>query len=201
MTERPIPFRDWEVRAILKGDKTLTRRIVKPQPWVDDMGNAVWKDTIFGQNSVGVPHIQSLASPVPSSRTKRVLCPYGAPGDLLWVRETWAPLKSGSVDFAADWSDTQKKFAGKWRPSIHMPRWASRITLEVKSVRVERLQDISEDDARAEGVHRTDWEYDDGECCDNDRDALRALWNHINGPDAWEANPWVWALSFERVTP
>lgn len=249
MSERPIPFRDWEVRATLKGDKTQTRRVIKPQPWVDNMGNACWKDRNFGQNANHVPHIQALASPIPCSDTKRVLCPYGKPGDLLWVRETWCltrdtlDYETGGEASSYDWDndldgdprpylngdprfgvcaalhypaddeentpsemwpcvglrgEVLRKKEIRWRPSIHMPRWASRITLRITDVRVERLQDISEDDARAEGV------FEPNEPIETygpkaGRVAFHMLWNTINGPGAWEANPWVWVISFERV--
>jgi len=224
MTERSILFRAEMVRAILDGRKTQTRRAIKPQPWVDNMGNACWKDRNFGQSANHVPHIQALASPIPCSDTKRVLCPYGKPGDLLWVRETWGrttnvnnsrswpnrahiPMHGGEVViFAADghwqWCDgdgfaTERSF---WRPSIHMPRWASRITLRITDVRVERLQDIREDEARAEGCNPII--HEDGAIdCGTRKTTFARLWNRINGPGAWEANPWVWVIEFERVKP
>ena len=218
MTERPILFSAEMVRAILAGRKTQTRRAIKPQPWVDNMGNACWKDRNFGQSANHVPHIKALASPIPCSDTKRVLCPYGAPGDLLWVRETFryfpgtgshlwdgdreyqadGAVKSGRFFTAEEWQSRgmKAKPEPRWRPSIHMPRWASRITLEVKSVRVERLQDIRCTDAEAEGAG-----HEAGPTGGQARGAFANLWNHINGPGAWEANPWVWVISFQRVKP
>jgi len=146
----------------------------------------------------------------------RKFCPCGVPGDRLWVRETWADADSmyqghtndvpSVVAYRADknaiqfdakkpspvpsWDLKRWDFdALTWRPSIHMPRWASRITLEVTSVRVERLQDITEEDARAEGVE--DRYY---------RTAFAELWDGINGDRvAWESNPWVWVVGFKRV--
>lgn len=127
----------------------------------------------------------------------RVLCPYGQPGDRLWVRETWAPVPSGPcrpdnpVMYAAT---VEKPHIWTWKPSIHMPRWASRITLEVTGVRVERLQDISNADCWAEGM-----------CDDNNpeqklnRRWFSELWESINGPGSWEQNPWVWVVEFRRV--
>lgn len=217
MTDRPILFSAEMVRAILDGRKTQTRRVIKPQPWVDNMGNACWKDRNFGQSANHVPHIKALASPIPCSDTKRVLCPYGSPGDLLWVRETWRVHKSydelnaarvyqamgGDVAYCVDYFATNRSedFWGRGRPSIHMPRWASRITLRITDVRVERLQDISEDDARAEGCKPVGWIDETDVGMSSYREGFSRLWNHINGPGAWDANPWVWALSFEMVKP
>ena len=138
--ERPILCSAPDVMAILDGRKTQTRRIMKPQP------NRTWPDEVTPHWSVGGNRTLPGAS-------NPLRCPYGVPGDRLWVREAWrlpdgAP--KGWVDYRAD--DTRDGF--KWKPSIHMPRWASRITLEVTDVRVERLQDISEADAMAEGVRR-----------------------------------------------
>ena len=186
MTERPIIFSAEMVLAILAGRKTQTRRKMKPakvkrpKRWLID-----------------------------DAAVNGLVCPYGAPGDTLWVRETWARHASG-VDYAADFAAVSRPQAGPWRPSIHMPRWASRITLRITDVRVERLQDISEDDAVAEGVALERYvpvsdsagKHGSGEAEPTDPVAeYRDLWNHINGPDAWEANPWVWVISFERVKP
>lgn len=199
MAERPILFSGAMVRAILAGTKTQTRRVVKPQPYVDAQGNACWNGSNFGQDGRG-PLLRSLASPVPSSRTKRVHCPYGAPGDRLWGRETWCPLTLGFA-YAADpiWNGAP---AGRWRPSIHMPRAASRITLEITGVRVERLQDISEADAMAEGCSlecMTPTGDDSGSAIHGPGGYI-ALWESINGPGSWDANPWVWVVEFKRVT-
>ena len=221
MTERPILFSAEMVRAILDGRKTQTRRAIKPVPTFN--GGGACHDADALQQDYVEPY---WVFPK--------LCKYGAPSDLLWVRETFCahwgapphdapqsyriatgdelpPIKqeNGALyqpapsDIMTIWYAAQgdKPFHMAWRPSIHMPRWASRITLRITDVRVEMLQDISEDDARAEGVSRTDWEYADGECCDTDREAFSNLWNRINGPGAWDANPWVWVISFERVKP
>jgi hypothetical protein len=148
--------------------------------------------------------------------------PYGKPGDLLWVRETWGavwpadepvPLRQCEIEYRADlppgctdrpgeWpaDEGNGPEVPKWRPSIHMPRWASRITLRITDIRVERLQDITENDAKAEGcdpVVHPDGAVD----CGTRKTTFAKLWNHINGPGAWDENPWVWVISFERVKP
>ena len=153
MKERPILFSAPMVRAILDGTKTQTRRVVKPQPYVDAVGNACWNGANFGQSADKVPHFQSLASPLPSSKTGRVRCPFGAPGDRLWVREAWRtvaeadPIPPRDMDEAFRlWFEVDAPHqpgAGKYRPPMFMPHWASRITLEITGVRVEQLQDIS----------------------------------------------------------
>jgi hypothetical protein len=130
-------------------------------------------------------------------------CPYGQPGDRLWVREAWSPTNpiSYGMLYRADF-DTPS--VGRWKPSIHMPRWASRITLEVTEVRVERLQDISEVDALAEGIVQLgDGGYGlpAGEHyhAADPRQSYFSLWEEINGPGSVESDPWVWAVSFKVV--
>jgi hypothetical protein len=218
MKERPILFSAPMVRALLDGSKTQTRRTVK-LPHQNPLG--VWEPFAWGGPNGGrtkdgatVPEQMTIAH----SRTGEIVgCPYGQPGDRLWVRETWHPSAIGShpnwssryVLYAADneglgpmdgcclgkelsppveWTGTQKM---GWHPSIHMHRWASRITLEITGVRVERLQDISEADVIEEGCPReilygTGW--------------YRQLWESINGLASWDANPWVWAVEFKKVT-
>ncbi|EMF9966161.1 hypothetical protein [Pseudomonas aeruginosa] len=208
--ERPILFNDQMVRAILEGRKTVTRRVVKPQP--DFLGSMVDPNTPFKTLDAGLH--------------ARITCPYGEPGDRLWVREAWqGPLISDEEQAANQswWKDMTKfqnpghcayrasgddneyvdpdgYFHCKWKPSIHMPRWASRILLELTAVRVERLQDISEEQARAEG-------YPAERECETGGSGLdawlwfRSLWGEINGPEAFTANPWVWVIEFKRVTP
>lgn len=207
MKERPILFSAPMVRAILDGSKTQTRRIVKPK----------W--TIY---------------PAADPRMTKWLpaCPYGQPGDRLWVRETWqGPLldsEEHEAQFREDGPDAFKKpgFCAYratdtldavdsdgndlgWRPSIHMPRWASRISLYITGVRVERLQDISDDDCLAEGIAQVVRErlpsiQQCGEYDAIDVDPVaeyRALWETINGSGAWDVNPWVFAVGFKVVQP
>lgn len=194
MNERPIAFGGSMVRAILGGGKTQTRRIVDPQPearaTVYPMpldGEWYWqhKKLHAGYLHTGRRAMERLMVP---------LCPYGKVGDHLWVRETWrarAPDQDGcTIDYRADhW--TEDPCDVPWRPSIHMPRWASRITLEITDVRVERLQEISASDALAEGVtHST---------LNDPRVEYRWLWESIYGTGSWDANPWVWVVEFRRV--
>lgn len=227
--ERPILFSAPMVNAILEGRKTMTRRVVKPQP--DEDGLAF--DLERGQRM---------------DTSERVYkCPYGKPGDTLWVRETFSgPYVMTGVPpsqwvdglLMPDiwyWADGDPK-EGDWtipKPSIHMPRFASRLTLKITDIRVERLQDISEEDAKAEGVP-PNWcgllTEGDGSTmkwspekhgfleqpCDlpdeddyyfaDARTAFKSLWDSINGKPrndgvdiSWQANPWLWIVEFERV--
>lgn len=203
MKERPILFSAPMVRALLDGSKSQTRRLVKPQPRAEtepvrpeSRGSAKW---VF------------MADADRSTRFAfgDVRCPFGVPGDRLWVRETFSPyidasaLKSRAT-YRADGSGLLPR--QRWFPSIHMPRWASRITLEVTDVRVERLTSISEADTVAEGIER---HVDDGVAYYGPLNeghavaqvAFERLWESINGAGSWDANPWVWVISFRKVTP
>ena len=200
MKERPILFSAPMVRALLAGTKTQTRRAMKPQPTEFVGGPGV---TL--QDGSPAPLIPLDDSVEPYGR--EIACPYGKPGDRLWVRETWHDASSSLHSCALYRADGIDLHWDKWTPSIHMPRWASRITLEITSVRVERLQEISIEDAKAEGA----WGPDDSivqKVADyfgtdifsaNPRKAFQMLWESINGPDSWAANPWVWAIEFRRV--
>ena len=208
MKERPILFKAEMVRAILDGSKTQTRRVMKPQP--DD-------DAIIAVGEIGTSRGAAFVRyPREGGITRRVPCPYGQPGDRLWVRETYfgnhvqhpnEPEDERELHYRAD---GLPNFEGeesliKWRPSIFMPRWASRITLEIVNVRVERLQDISEEDARAEGVGQVGIET--GQVLESGAPveigsyacAYCDLWESINGKGSWEANPWVWVVEFKRT--
>jgi|SRR6185369_7719408 len=136
------------------------------------------------------------------------LCPHGQPGDRLWVRETWRPVHSGDPTRGAQYrADLHGADQTRWKPGIHMFRWASRITLELTGVRVERLQDISEADAKAEGVERfgQGWKHyfypDEPESAwEFASNSYASLFDKINGAGSWDKNPWVWVLEFKRVT-
>ena len=225
MTDRPILFSAPMVRAILDGTKTQTRRIVKPQPrdeWRPVVSH--YYPTIIDRHGDEAPGQEVYGA---SDEVEGRKCPYGQPGDRLWVRETWAAhwmyndvppsaAQSERCDlrrtdnrwFAADGNGGPSQHGlepdglrGRWRPSIHMPRWASRITLEVTGVRVERLQDISEVDAQAEGCAlecMTPTGDDSGSAIYGPGGYL-ALWEAINGAGAWDQNPWVWVVEFKPV--
>ncbi|QZP18695.1 hypothetical protein [Pseudomonas sp. DR208] len=203
--ERPILFSAPMVRAILEGRKTVTRRAVKGS-------GLVWLDNFLAEY---------VADP------ENNLCPYGNPGDRLWVRETFIDLRGTGVEhrpdpdgplqryaYAADCrpgshsDEARKDFGLKYKPSIHMPRAACRILLEITDVRVERLQDITEEQSKAEGVRLYtdhaelgDWWHVEGiETYSADpRKSFELLWSSVGG--AWQANPWVWVVEFKRVTP
>ena len=206
MKERPILFSGPMVRAILEGRKTMTRRVVKLRHGADVVvtNGQVWK-------------------PARVDYAGYVDCPYGQPGDRLWVRESWRTVKEADDIAPRDlnaahryWYEADAPHQigfGKCRPSIHMPRIASRILLEITAVRVERLHDITEADAQAEGVERvvvgSGWRrYCDPDSeevgvppCGDARRSFRSLWKHINGAESWNANPWVWVVEFKRVQP
>ena len=227
MKERPILFRGPMVRAILDGRKTQTRRVIKPQPTLT--------------NRLGMPFWDGKG-PVDFR-----LCPHGQSGDRLWVRETFAidhgeylgamsglpPVDPHHIYYAADGEDLCSQVPEcdcsggviPWRPSIFMPRWASRITLEIASVRVERLQEISEEDAIDEGVEQVRdpnrslrrqacgpayRDYgENGGFLFQARQSFMSLWDSINskpnkcsGLDyghPWTSNPWVWVIEFQKV--
>ena len=209
MKERPILFSGPMVRAVLDGRKSQTRRVVTDRH-LTRLGLEIHDGIAFTLEGGQWNGMFESGSPP--------WCPYGIPGDRLWVRETWRFADEDVVGFRADDSHGEQServrvlaerywhrpsgFAPlHWLPSIYMPRWASRITLEVVAVRVERLQDITADDAKSEGVevckHFAD--ANKGHPLDPHRVAFAWLWNTINGSDAWIANPWVWVVEFKRL--
>lgn len=142
-------------------------------------------------------------------------CPFGQPGDRLWVREAWAQINVAQAP-GETWvvyreCDNRTDYGGPWKPSIHMRRRDSRILLEITAVRVERLHDITEDQAEAEGVERPEnitnvdvWDGAERElfnAMNQPRARFRRLWSDINGSESWDSNPWVWVVEFKRVTP
>lgn len=197
MTERPILFSTQMVRAILDGRKTQTRRVVKPQPTAKNFCSTTGT-LIRPQHRMTPDLLIEWESP------------YGQPGDRLWVRESIRPILGYAKDqqgrFPIIYRADQNGFdddraAGKPIPSIHMPRWASRILLEIVAVRVERLIDISEADATAEGIETMFLGDTDEMKRLGARVAFKSLWESINGHGSWAANPWVWVIEFKRVTP
>lgn len=229
MKERPILFQGAMVRAILKGSKTQTRRIVKPAPPSNTVAMGRWQDPgpepaywAFMRDGPAEPDHPFGGAELHGEPWR---CPYGQPGDRLWVRETWAIVPRtayarsdgvqqtlrpdddhDAVIYRAGWDRSDSGF--RWRPSIHMPRWASRITLEITGVRVERLQDISEADAIAEGIEPDVqpgdsvplWRnYRTGNTTASPAYSYESLWESINGPGSWDDNPFVWVVEFKRA--
>ncbi|HBO1777891.1 hypothetical protein [Pseudomonas aeruginosa] len=234
--ERPILFNDQMVRAILEGRKTVTRRVMKPQPTPCKDGGHHWPCKVHQSMLHVERELQNGAGCW--CGLAEAACPYGQPGDRLWVRETWGvisntwdesgnmvdwtpdrpatPIRelpfgsgyySGHAIYAADgpmeWAgddDGGGEPRSAWKPSIHMPRAISRILLEITAVRVERLQDITEDQAIAEGIDTHPMGFY-GNGCITAGGAFLELWESINGDGRWAANPWVWVVEFRRVTP
>ncbi len=205
MKSRPIIFSTESVRAILEGRKTQTRRVLKPQPFIDESGNFCSPLTAnelkqkkrgmhnWGQGVDGKPWLKEFVKK----------CPFGIPGDWLWVRETWRPRDPciddcGHVDYctcpcfgdyryAAEYSDAVVQDYGPWKSPMFMPKTASRITLEIVSIKAERLQDISDSDAKAEGYQNIATFID--------------AWDTLNAKRgfSWESNPWVWVIEFKKL--
>ena len=236
--ERPILFSGPMVRAILEGRKTQTRRVIVPQPW-EDVGTlrvGVYHPEIVvrGEYEPGPEEFGAWSE----DGEFAVRCRYGKPGDRLWVRESgWQPKEPNELELR-EGADTWPKYVydadeplrpafalayyseygWKHKPSIHMPRWASRLTLEITDVRVERVQDISREDSVAEGARRFDdipdphpfgigprWSMETptstDQCLGNARFAFANTWNSINAKRGygWDTNPWVWCLTFKVV--
>lgn len=187
------------VRALLEGRKSQTRRIIKPltkrHPLVNLKEHAVGehKEHYSGRfddpMSWGFVCADDGADMLLGQWLN--LCPYGQPGDLLWVRETFKPIHSGDPSRGAEYRAERVKDDISWKPGIHMPRWASRLTLRITEIRVQRLKDIDGLDALAEGIDR---EFETAPW----RTYLK-LWNSIHGEGAWQQNPWVWAITFEVI--
>lgn len=215
--ERPILFSAPMVRAILDGKKTQTRRIVKWPAWVSEKHKILL---------AAMRPATGLAEYDDGRPVRRFPCPYGVPGDLLWVRETHAQFAvgegmdravpqcvayratcadDGSFDYVNGRGEVMGLKITKWTPAIHMPRWASRLALEVVNERVERLRAISLDDIRAEGIDCPEHDGPGG-CqaseCWYLRNEWRATWDSINGKRApFDSNPYVWVVEFKRVRP
>lgn len=211
MRERPILLNAEMVRAVLDGRKTQTRRIMKVQPDSSAYGLSFITESFKNRDTGKYFWSQSDGCGINKPRSKPFSCPFGAVGDRLWVRESFYEhgcWQGGGYDpedsyFVSDKQvlypadgikrPSERKRDDFWRsrPSIHMPRWASRITLEITGVRVERLQDISETDARAEGIT--------GSLVRDVTAAYSALWSSIYGEESWQANPWVWVIEFKKL--
>lgn len=195
MTERPILFSGPMVRAIIEGRKTQTRRIIKHDipPHLNHVRRLT--NTNGDEGAVITEHPDMRAGQLAAS----VWCPYGKLGDRLWVRETHYVERAGSTGdtgFILYKATDPDAPVSKWRPSIHMPRWASRITLDVDSVRVERLNDCNRGDVMAEGCPFQNMA--DGP---DPRKWYAELWDSINGHGSWDRNPWVWVVEFKVIRP
>lgn len=213
MKQHPILFSTPMVQAILQGNKTQTRRTRKLEEinerasdWVTPFGNLHGDKWVFTAEHGEAKQV-------------RVTCPYGQVGDILWVREKFETDTDGTVKFFANNIEVEHNSAyrilTKWKPSIHMPKAACRIWLQITDIRVERLQNISEQDAIAEGVERWVEErlrskpthykvyyYDDDDDSTYSSSAITSyetLWQKINGKDSWNLNPWVWVIEFQKV--
>lgn len=195
--ERPILFSGPMVRAILEGRKSQTRRVIKPQPDEVYKGKPIapcnrLEDDKYGQRR--------------RVTGQSVRCPYGQPGDRLWVRETFGISGNGYFYRADTMQPETVRYS--WTPSIYMPRKASRITLEVEAVRVERLQEISDEDVLTEGVKSLNWrKYMDPVCygarASDYRQIFECGWDEINAKRGfgWETNPWIWVVEFRNMNP
>jgi hypothetical protein len=245
--EHSLGFKPPMVRAILSDTKTMTRRLITPRNSYYDGGpvnKARWAELDWASQDIFVDKGPSpMGNPgpylhVPDKDGDAVhrIYPRYQPGDRLWVRETWKAtgMFAGRIPrdtrgcsrfaYAADETQLLRDQPISWRPSIHMPRWASRITLEITGVRVERLQDISESDCIAEGIaHNWTgdlktgpngfggegwvpdcgwWHYTnsiDGDPAFTPHESYQSLWESINGPGSWALNPWVWVVEFKRI--
>lgn len=232
MKERPILFSGPMVRAILDGRKTQTRRLLNPQPPTIAAVKARSGSgfSIFTDHHAGFPGEFRVAGPVSVVRDlvgrTEWKCPHGAPGDRLWVKETFFTLQDGIFYRATDpgWDENKPLTRVTWKSPYFMRRIDSRITLEVTDVRVERLHEITDEEAKAEGARFKDfgadsygqqlngWSCEDpfpasaSGCLSSPRWAFASLWNQINGKrqingeaSAWESDPWVWVETFKVV--
>ncbi|MFI2852711.1 hypothetical protein ACH677_11280 [Klebsiella aerogenes] len=225
MKERGIIFNGEMVRAILDGRKTQTRRIMKlqPKPSKSRPGD-FWFSSKKLESMVHVSDLAPGNSPIADYHLfiQEHCCPFGAVGDRIWVREAFR-VHSRATDVATlvykasernSWTEQTHRVPvavcnkpatpEKWTPSLHMPRWASRILLEITDVRVERLNAISQEDAQAEGMELTGWrptysDPDSGGEVWTPYDKFARLWESIYGEGSWKVNPWVWVIEFKRV--
>ncbi|CVE51089.1 Uncharacterised protein [Serratia marcescens] len=219
MKERPVIFNSEMVRAILDGRKTQTRRLVpewqrpKHYPENDDGPHYNWMAVAQSDRRWGYGVFGETEEACAKELSTMAPCPFGNAGDRLWVRETFMDLTGTGIEattgkfegfaYRADTpagsygDEVRKEYGLKWTPSLHMPRKACRILLEITAVRVERLNDISEEDAKAEGVAPSQHIITPPEALY--RVGFLKLWQSIYGEESWGANPWVWVIEFRRV--
>ncbi|WP_312141363.1 hypothetical protein [Pantoea septica] len=209
MRERPILLNADMVRAVLNGSKTQTRRIMREQPEV------IPKEDEHGKPGFWIPF--NVGKTMVRNDDMYIACPFGAVGDRLWVRETFR-VHSRATDVATlvykasarqSWTEQTHRVPvsvcnkpaviEKWTPSIHMPRWASRITLEITGVHVERLNSMTEQDAIAEGCSGGHGSIPGYMYSATPHEHFHHVWESIYGADSWQANPFVWVIEFKRV--
>ncbi|MBH2842876.1 hypothetical protein I6U52_03965 [Serratia marcescens] len=227
MKERPVIFNSEMVRSILDGRKTQTRRVMKVQPKPSETRPGdFWFSSKKLESMVHASDFTPGNSPIADCHLffQEHCCPFGQAGDQLWVRETFMDLTSTGIEattgkfegfaYRADTpagsygDEVRKEYGLKWTPSLHMPRKACRILLEITAVRVERLNDISEEDAKAEGVKPAGDmlpDYPDTFLTPKGdfaiaKVAFQRLWQSIYGEESWAANPWVWIIEFKQVS-
>lgn len=208
-------FNDEMVRAILDGRKTQTRRIMKVQPDTPEFGlRRIIESSIA--NEIGMYFWSQEDARGIKARSKQFFCPFGDVGDRIWVRETWAEAGASAPDLTlyranypahvpTHYENVPPAEDVRWTPSIHMPRWASRILLEITDVRVEQLKSISEEEARSEGVAQLRegfWKHYQPGWTQHQlsaRGSFATLWESIYGFGEWDRNPWVWVIEFKRI--
>lgn len=211
MKERPILFSTEMVEAILDGRKTQTRRIVKQLENETNNNTSYRLANIIDRFSLeSIPQIVEAHKPdewhSKYPNPNPIICKYGQEGDILWVRETWATGKHGTdgTEYLYK-AGSDDYFQDKWKPSIHMPKEACRLRLKIKSIRIERLQEISEQDAIAEGIELIGNRYKQylqtrlDKTVENPIYSYMTLWESINGIGSWEKNLYVWVIEFERA--
>lgn len=225
MKEHPIIFSGEMVRAILEGRKTQTRWVIKPPPEIkirdigEDCSELIWSDKKHCLNIGGGLSQEQLLRKIAND-----YCPYGKIGDRLWVREAWWKAPPITIKMLREGADTWSKVyyaveeeesdLEKWgwrkMPSIHMPRWASRLTLEIINISIERVQEINEKDAGEEGIEiikgmagdfYRDYSHINARAFKSPILSFCSLWNSINAKHGfgWDTNPWVWVIEFKRV--
>lgn len=206
--ERPILFTGEMVRAILNGEKTQTRRVIKPQPIIKIKNDYICDYEIKKGKRYAAGINVKISELADNFKGIATFCPYGKIGDRLWVRETWADVRGMGIEtatgkplevvFYADdpWAQEAKEWGIKWKPSIHMPKKYSRINLKITNIRVERIQTITDNDAQCEGVNG----WNQIVRIDNIT-AFAELWDSINAKRGfgWNTNPWVWVIELEKV--
>ena len=212
MKERPILFSSEMVRAILEGKKSQTRRVVKDKhytQWQIDNGiphngqDSIVMD-VNGETIIPLSYLKVIYDEHADRVGGRIFCPYGSEGDRLWVREVWLK-QAGEITYRTDLGELVAKSAlykGSWKSPRFMPRWASRITLEITNIRVERLQEITGRDAIAEGMLPEGTMLTDLiHSADDPIEQFAQLWDSLNAKRgySWESNCWVWCISFRKM--